>query len=120
MQSKVLDELDTQWKQVNVDEQLYEAVNKITVRMRNSMNQALDALKKEVAEEFFDALFESSEDIVRMSYLMRDPKLDENVFLILVKAVSRLGRNNSALIQDFTDKCSFVVRSPRPRGLINE
>lgn len=121
LQFRVLDELNAQWKQLGeVDKKLSEAVSKITTRMRNSMNQALDALKREAAGEFFDALFESSEDIVHMASLVRDPKMAEDVFLILVRAVSRLGRNNSSLIQEFTDKCSFVVRSPRPRSFVSE
>lgn len=79
------------------------------------MDEALAALKRDAADEFFDALFDTSEDIIALSSLVRDPKLPDDVFLTLVKAVSRLGRNNSALIQEFTDMCSFVHRSPRPR-----
>lgn len=120
MQERVLKELDSDWDKINADPEIRQAVANITSRMRSSMNQALEALKKGSAEEFFDNLFESSEEIVRMSTLIRDPKLDENVFLVLVKTVSRLGRNNSALIQDFTDRCSFVVRSPRPRSLTSD
>lgn len=85
-------------------------------KMRSNMKEALNALREMAPEEYFDALFDSSENIIQLSTIIRDPKLDEKVFLALVKAVSRLGRNNSALVQEFTDKCSFMHRSPRPRS----
>lgn len=115
MQNRVLDELLADMKTIKMDEQLRAAIEKIITRMRSNMREAADALKRDAADEFFDALFDSSEDIVHLSVFLRDSKLDESVFMVLVKAVSRLGRHNSALIQDFTDMCSFVNRSPRPR-----
>lgn len=118
LQKKVLDELAVDMKDLEMDEGLRDAVVKITKKMRASMDEALDALKKDAADEFFDALFEASENIISLSSFIRDPKLNDKVFLTLVKAVSRLGRNNTALIQEFTDMCSFVNRSPpRPRAL---
>ena len=85
--------------------------------MKSNMKNALDALKSDSPEDYFDSLFETSENIIQMSALTRSPKLEERVFLVLVKAVSRLGRNNSALIQEFIDQCSINERSPRPRVL---
>lgn len=101
-------------KDLKMEKELHESITKITRRMRDSMDEALEALKRDAADEYFDALFESSENIVYMSALLRNPKLDDNAFITLVKAVSRLGRNNSALIQDFQEMCSFL-RAPRPR-----
>lgn len=83
--------------------------------MRDNMNDALNALKRNAADEYFDSLFEASEDIIQLSSVLRDPKLPEDIFLAMVKAVSRMGRNNSALIQEFSDMCSFLHRSPKPR-----
>lgn len=101
----------------NLSVRLREAIEKVTKKLRGDMEDATDALKNESPEEFFDALFDTSESIIQMSNLIRDPKLDEKVFLVLVKAVSRLGRNNSTLIQDFIDQCSLVNKSPQPRAL---
>ena len=82
------------------------------------METALKALNTESAEEYFDALFETSDSIVQFSSMVRDPALEEEVFLVFVKAVSRLGRNNSGLVQEFVDNCTIVDRSlPRPRHL---
>ena len=84
------------------------------------MANALRALDTGSAEEYFDSLFVTSEAIVQFSSFIRDPKMDEKVFLVLVKAVSRLGRNNSALIQEFVDNCAIVERSrPQPRSDVN-
>lgn len=102
-----------------MDKGLRDAVIKITNKMRLNMDEAEDALKRDAADEYFDSLFEASSNIISLSSFIKDPKLDDKVFLTLVKAVSRLGRNNSALIQEFTDMCSFLQRSPRPRGLSN-
>lgn len=99
-----------------MDPELRASIEKIAARMRGNMKEALEALDRDAADEFFDSLFDASEDIINMSSLLRTPHLDENVFLTLIKGVSRLGRNNSALIQEFTDMCSFVHRSPRPRS----
>ena len=103
-------------KDLKMEDELRAAITKLSNRMRENMKEALDALKRDSAEEFFDGLFEASEDIIYMSSLLREPKMDEDVFLTLVKAVSRLGRNNSVLIQNFTDMCSFVQRAPKPRA----
>ena len=111
----MLDELDVEIKDMKMDDKLRESVERITTSMRANMKEATEALKRDAADEFFDALFDASEDIIRLSSVLREPELDENTFLTLVKAVSRLGRNNAALIQEFTDMCSFVQRSPRPR-----
>ena len=93
-------------------------IDGLTKKMRSDMEDALKALNDELPEEYFDALFDTSDDIVQMSHLIRDPSLNEKVFLVLVKAVSRLGRNNSVLIQDFIDQCSVANKSPRPRNLV--
>lgn len=111
----MLNELESELNKLDVDDQLRVSVDKITNRMRKNMKEAIEALKRDAADEFFDALFDSSEDIINLSSILREPKLEDQTFLSLVKAVSRLGRNNSALIQEFTDMCSFVQRSPRPR-----
>lgn len=76
---------------------------------------ALGALKRDKADEFFDALFETSENIINMSSILRDPTVEDDTFMSLVRAVSHLGRNNAALINEFTEMCSFVSRSPKPR-----
>lgn len=117
LQNRVLDELQNEMKDLKMDEQLRNSIEKIAARMRDNMKDAQEALERDAAEEFFDALFNASEDIIHMSVLARSPNLDEHVFLVLIKGVSRLGRNNSALLQEFTDMCSFVHRSPRPRSL---
>jgi len=117
LQNRVLDELKSDMNNLTMEDDLRNAVDKITDRMRNNMKEAVEALKKDAPDEFFDALFDSSEDIIHLSAILRDPKMDDSVFLALVKAVSRLGRNNTLLIQEFTDMCSFVQRSPRPRSI---
>lgn len=114
-----MDELQADLMNLNIDQSLGDRINKVVDKMRSNMNEALNALKNESPEEYFDALFDTSENIIQMSSLIRDPKLDERVFLALVKAVSRLGRNNSALVQEFTNKCSFMHRSPRPKMMAN-
>lgn len=116
LQNRVLDELARDIKDLKMDQQLRTAIEKNAEKMRGHMKDALDALERDAADEFFDSLFDASEDIINMSSLLRTPQLDEHVFLTLIKGVSRLGRNNSALIQEFTDMCSFVHRSPRPRA----
>lgn len=118
MQNRALDELQKDLKDLPMNDRLRAAIDGLTKKMRSDMQDALGALKDESPEEYFDALFDTSEDIVQMSHLIRDPKLDERVFLVLVKAVSRLGRNNSVLIQDFIDQCSVANKAPRPRGLV--
>lgn len=80
------------------------------------MKEALDAIDRDSAEEFSVALFDSSEDVINLSSLPRDPKLSGEASLVLVKAVSRLGRNNSNLIQGFTEMCSFANRAPQPQA----
>jgi len=60
------------------------------------MKDGLRALDAGSGEEYLDFLFITSE-ATQFSSLIRDPKMNEKVFLLLVKAVSRLGRNNSAL-----------------------
>lgn len=102
-----------------MDDEARLAVEKIINRMRQNMRDALEALKTDSANEYFDSLFEASEDIIYLSTFLRDPKLEDKVFLTLVKAVSRLGRNNSALIQDFAQMCSFIQRSARPRAALD-
>lgn len=105
-------------KDLPVEEGFKKAIDKMTTNMRKSMKDALEGLTNESPADYFDSLFEVSENIVAMSSLVRDPKLDEKVFLVLVKAVSRLGRNNSALVQEFIDQCSIAERSrSRPRTL---
>ena len=99
-----------------MSDRLREVIDGLVKKMRSDMADAQNALEEESPEEYFDALFETSEDIIRMSTLIRDPNLDESIFLPLVKAVSRLGRSNSMLIQDFIDQCSIVDKSPRTRG----
>lgn len=115
LQNKVLDELARDMKDLKMDQALRAGIEKIAGRMRANMKEALEALQRDAADEYFDALFDVSEDIINMSSLLRTPDLNEHVFLTLIKGVSRLGRNNSALIQEFTDMCSFLHRSPRPR-----
>jgi hypothetical protein len=117
LQSRVLDELDKELKGVQMSDGLRLAIDGLTKKLRSDMADGLSALRDESPEEFFDALFAISEDIVKFSHLTRDPQLDESVFLVLVKAVSRLGRNSSTLIQDFIDQCSMLSKSPRPRSL---
>lgn len=119
LQNRVLDELLTDMKDLPMEDSLREAVLRLANRMKSSMKDALEALKTESPQEYFDSLFDTSENIVYFSSLVRDPKINERVFLVLVKAVSRLGRNNSALIQDFVDNCTIIERSqPRPRRFI--
>lgn len=119
LQRKVLDELAKDMENLEMDQDLRESVVRLTNKMRSNMDEAQDALKRDAVDEYFDSLFEASSNIISLSSFIRDPKLDDKVFLTLVKAVSRLGRNNTALIQEFTDMCSFLQRSPRPRGLSN-
>lgn len=119
LQRKVLDELAKDMENLVMEKDLREAIIKLAGKMRSNMDEAQDALKRDAADEFFDSLFEASSNIISLSSFIRDPKLDDKVFLTLVKAVSRLGRNNTALIQEFTDMCSFLQRSPRPRVLSN-
>jgi hypothetical protein len=116
LHSRVLDELTKDLKDLPMNDKLREGIQKLTNKMRSDMEEALSALKDESPEEYFDALFGTSEDIIQMSHLIRDPKIDEKVFIVLVKAVSRLGRNNSMLIQEFIDQCSLANKSPRPRS----
>lgn len=116
LQRRVLDELKNDMKNLTMDKDLRASIEKIDTRLRENMDEALEALKRDAADEFFGALFETTEDIISLSSIIRDPKLDDEVFLTLVKAISRLGRNNQNLIQEFTDMCSFVHRSPRPRA----
>lgn len=118
MQNRVLDELARDMKDLKMDQQLRTSIETIAREMRDDMKEALDALQRDAADEYFDALFGVSEDIIHMSVLVRTPDLEEHVFLTLIKAVSRLGRNNSALIQEFTDMCSFLHKSPQPRTSI--
>lgn len=115
LQRKVLDELDRDIKDLKLDDNVREFINKTSTRMRQNMDEAEKALKKDAADEFFDALFDTSEDIISMSSIMREPHLSDEVFLVFVKAISRLGRNNATLIQDFAEMCSFVQKSPRPK-----
>lgn len=115
LQRKVLDELEVDMKRLVMNRTLREAVEKLNKSMRQNMQDGLDALKKNNPDAFFDALFEVSEDIISLSSLVRDPKLEDEVFLTLVKAISRLGRNNANFIQDFTETCSFIQRGTRPR-----
>lgn len=110
-----MDELDADMKNLNMEEDLRDAVDRLTKSMRQNMKEASEALAKDSAEEFFDALFSTSEDIINLSVLVRDPKMSDEIFMTLVKAISRLGRNNTILIQEFTDMCSFIQRGPRPR-----
>lgn len=116
LQRKVLDELDADMKNINMEKELSDAVNRLTKSMRLNMAEASDALKRDSAEEFFEGLFKLSEDIINLSVLVRDPKMNDEVFLTLVKALSRLGRNNTIFIQEFTEMCSFIQRGPRPRS----
>lgn len=116
LQNRVLDELARDMKDLKMDRELRAAIERNAENMRHHMKEALDALDREAVDEFFNSLFDTSEDIINMSSILRTPQLDEHVFLTLIKGVSRLGRNNSALIQEFTDMCSFVHRSPRPRA----
>lgn len=95
-------------------------IEALTKSMRRNMKDALNSLKTDAADEFFDSLFEASEDIIHLSSLLRDPKIDEKALKPLMKAVTNLGRNNAGLIQDFNDMCSFIHRSPRPRKTMNE
>lgn len=111
--------MEADLKKITLTEDLQDALHRITRRLKGNMDDALSALKKDKIDEFFDALFNSSEDIVSMSVLLKDPKMEDNVFITIVKAVSRLGRNNSALIQEFTQMCSFIQRAPRPRVAAN-
>lgn len=83
------------------------------------MKECQDALKADSGEDYFESLFDVSETIIAMSSLVRDPKLDEEVFLVLIKAISRLGRNNTALVQEFMDKCSLAKEAPKPRFLVD-
>lgn len=115
MHNRVLDELEKELKGAPMSEGLRAVIDGLTRKMRSDMADAIGALKDESPEEYFDALFDTSENIVQMSHLLRDPKMDERVFLPLVKAVSRLGRNNSMLIQDFIDQCSLANKAPSPR-----
>lgn len=116
LQNKVLDQLEAEMKDLSMDAGLRTAVNKITASMRKSMAEAEEALKNDSPEDYFDSLFDASEKIVAFSSLIRDPELNHKVYLVLVRAVSRLGRNNSALVQEFIDQCSIIERT-RPRVL---
>lgn len=114
LQNKVLDELEDDMKSLQMDKELRNSVTKTLERMRKTMSEASDALNRNAPEDFFDSLFESSEEIIKFSILIRNLKLDD-VSLALVKAVSRLGHNNSEFIQEFASVCSLVQRSPKPR-----
>lgn len=83
--------------------------------LKRNMLIAGNALNNNEADVFFDSLFESSEDIIRLASFLRDPTITDGVFMSLGKAVSYLGRNNAALISEFTQMCSFIRRSPKPR-----
>lgn len=98
-----------------MDDEIRQVIEKAVKSMRKNMREAIKALKRDSADEFFDSLFESSEDIIRLSGLLRNPKVKKELFPILLNAVSHLGRNNAALIQKFTEMCSFIQRSPRLR-----
>lgn len=115
LQNKVLDDLIEDMNKLDLDPKARESIEKIITRMRKNMSDALEALNRDAPDEYFDALFEASEDIINLSGFLRNPQLDDALFLTLIKAVSRLGRNNAALIQDFTEMCSLAQRSPRPR-----
>lgn len=101
-----------------VDAKLREIIEKMTKKLRGDMQDAIEALKEESPEKYFDALFATSEDIIKISSLIvtKDPAIDDKLLMALVKAVSRLGRNNSSLIQDFIDQCSLIEKSPQPRA----
>lgn len=110
LQRKVLDEFEADLKELKVEEKLLAYIEKTSQRLRKNMAEAQKGLDRDAADEFFDALFDTSEDIVAMSVILREPNLDEKSFVVFVKAVSRLGRNNAALIQEFSDMCSFNQR----------
>lgn len=102
-------------RDLNITLELRESIEATLKSMRKNMNDAAESLNTDAADEFFDSLFEASEDIIRLSNMIRDQNLDDKAFVTLVKAVSFLGANNAALIQEFTQMCSFIHRSPRPR-----
>lgn len=119
LQNKVLDELEKDMVGLTMTDDLRSSIEGLTKRMRENLAEANEALKIEAADQYFDALFDVSEDILHFSSMLRDPKIDENLFMALVKAVSRLGRNNAALIEGFVDMCSFVHRGPKPRSTVS-
>lgn len=111
-----MNEFQQDLKNLTLNEGISSFIEKTTLRMRKNMADAKKALEKDAADEFFDALFDTSEDIISLSSILREPHLNDETFMVFVKAVSRLGRNNANLIQEFADMCSFIQnRGPKPR-----
>lgn len=123
LQTKILDELEKQLSTFdqNLERQFLDALEKNIAKMRSDFNEALAGIKNESPDDFFESLFNSSEAIIQLSSLARAPKVSDNAFLMLIRAVSRLGRNNAALIQEFTAMCSFrkLGGGPEPRHFQN-
>lgn len=111
----MLDELENDIRSLELEGQFRTALARSIAKMRADFTAAIDALAVESPDEFFDALFNSSEDIVALSVMARAPRVPDAAFLALVRAVSRLGRNSAALIQEFTEMCSFKSRAAQPR-----
>lgn len=116
LQRRVLDEFDRELEKLKLEDKLRTFINKTTASLRQNMAEAQEALAKDSAESFFDSLFATSEDIISLSAIVREPNLSEETFVVFIKAISRLGRNNAQLIQDFAEMCAFAQKyGPRPR-----
>lgn len=113
-QKTILDDLEQDLNKLNITSDFKAMVKSTTDVLRSSMDFALDALDKGRADDYFDALFDTSESIITLSTMLKNPGLDDDAFFVLVKAISRLGRNNSSLVQELTSACANRLMT-RPR-----
>lgn len=112
LQNRVLNELQVELLDTS-SEKTRDKVNQLADTMRANMNEAIAGLKEESAERYFRALFKISDNIVQFSTIMRDPDNDDRQILpSLARATSRLGRYNSNLVQEITERCSLLKKSP--------
>lgn len=130
VQRRVLDELASDLSKLSEDKikhKLRNAIEEKASKLRNDFDEASKALELESPDSFFEALFNSSETIISMSSLASvksqdsdGQKLSDELYLTLVRAISRLGRNNAMLIQQFTSLCTIKKLNVLPREIFSQ